>query len=183
MARELDVEEAEAMRSKKLVSMVFIASILVLSSLPLVMALDLGAEISKELMCTCGCGKIVYDCLCDTAKDLRAQVDEMVAQGMTRKEILDSFHDKYGDTILATPSKSGLELVLWLTPVVIAILGTVVIYRYAKNKAPIPDRLVSFPIRDVATRETVVLDNAEPETKYDDLFDEEYRKFKEKRKP
>ena len=173
------------MKSKKLVSMVFITSLLVLSSLPLVMALDLGAEVSKELMCTCGCGKIVYDCLCDTAKDLRAQVDEMVTQGMTKKEILDSFHDKYGDTIMATPSKSGLELVLWLTPVVIAVLGTVVIYRYAKNKAPIPDRLVNYPIRDVdvhkaRARETIVVANTGHNTKYDDLFDEEYRKFKKK---
>ena len=170
------------MKDKKLVSMFFIASVLVLSSLPLVMALDLGVEVSKELMCTCGCGKIVYDCLCDTAKDLRAQVDEMVAEGLTKKEILDRFHDKYGDTILATPNKSGLELVLWLTPVVIAVLGTVVIYRYAKNKAPIPDREVSFPIRDVATRKAVVVESTGPETKYDDLFDEEYRKFKEKQK-
>lgn len=170
------------MKDKKLVSIFFIASVLVLSSLPLVMALDLGAEVSKELMCTCGCGKIVYDCLCDTAKDLRAQVDEMVAEGLTKKEILNRFHDKYGDTILATPNKSGLELVLWLTPVVIAVLGTVIIYRYARDKAPIPDRLVSFPIRDVATREEVVVDSTEAESKYDDLFDEEYRKFKKRRK-
>ena len=170
------------MKDKKLVSMFFIAYVLVLSSLPLVMALDLGAEVSKELMCTCGCGKIVYDCLCDTAKDLRAQVDELVAEGLNKQEILDRFHEKYGDTILATPNKSGLELVLWLTPVGIAVLGTVVIYRYAKNKAPIPDREVTFHIRDVATRETVVVENAGPETKYDDLFDEEYRKFKEKQK-
>ncbi len=56
------------------------------------------------------------------------------------------------------------------------------IYRYAKNKAPIPDRLVTFPIRDVATREPVVVESEGPETKYDDLFDDEYRKFKEKRK-
>lgn len=106
----------------------------------------------------------------------------MVAEGLTKKEILNRFHDKYGDTILATPNKSGLELVLWLTPVVIAVLGTVIIYRYARDKAPIPDRLVSFPIRDVATREEVVVDSTEAESKYDDLFDEEYRKFKKRRK-
>lgn len=183
MAHKFDLEERLSMKTKRYLLLAFITSILFFSPVRRANALNLGAEISKELICTCGCGKIVYDCYCDLAKDMRAQVDEMVAQGMNKKEVLNSFVEKYGDGVLATPSKSGLELVLWLSPVVAAILGTLVIYRYARDKAPIPDREVSFPIRDVGViEETVVIEDTSLESKYGELFDAEYRKFKEKQK-
>jgi cytochrome c-type biogenesis protein CcmH len=170
------------MKSKHYTIFLFITLLLIFSPIHKVKALDEGAEISKELICSCGCGKIVYDCNCDLAKGWRERIDEMVDQGKTEKEIIDSFVEQYGNVVLATPVKSGLELVLWLSPVATAVLGTVFIYRYARNKAPIPDREVNFPIRDVdAIKKSVVNENIGLYEKYDEIFDEEYRKFKEKR--
>jgi cytochrome c-type biogenesis protein CcmH len=147
-----------------------------------VKGVDEEAEISKKLICSCGCGKVVYDCYCDLAKDWRNSIDEKLSIGMTKEEIIQSFVNQYGQQVLATPSKSGLELLLWFAPGVIAVFGTVVIYSYAKNKAPIPDRLVEFPIRERDNIQVQAVGTKEKSSiKYDELFESEYQKYKKKK--
>ncbi len=97
--------------------------------------------------------------------------------GKTKREIINGFVETYGDQVLATPKKSGLEIVIWTIPVFATVLGTVVIYRYARKKAPIPTSEIGAAMLD---------DDYTPEEddtallRYDELFYEEYRKAKEK---
>ena len=107
---------------------------------------DLVKEASNELICSCGCGKLVNDCYCDTAKNFMVEIEESVAAGMTTKQIVQKFYERYGETVLATPKKSGLELTIWILPIIASILGTVVIFRYASRKARIPDSEVDLTI-------------------------------------
>ena len=52
------------------------------------------------------------------ARQMRQMVRDMLAQGATREEILDFFVEPYGQDILASPPKSGFNLVAWIFPVV-----------------------------------------------------------------
>ncbi len=112
---------------------------------------DLVKEASNELMCSCGCGKLINDCYCDTAKKAKVEIEESVAAGMTTKQIIQKFYERYGDAVLATPKKSGLELTIWIFPIIASIFGTVVIFRYASKKDRIPDSEVDLAILEGST--------------------------------
>ena len=47
---------------------------------------------------------------------MRAVVREKLADGWTRKQILQFFVDRYGEGVLAAPPKSGVNLVAWVVP-------------------------------------------------------------------
>jgi len=168
---------------------VFIA-LIILSSLALAygtasFARDPVADITKELICACGCGKVTYDCYCDLAKEWKDQITQDVAAGKTRQEIIAGFVETYGDGVLATPKKSGLELSIWTLPVVAAVLGTVVIYTFAKKKAPIPDSEVDSKVFEPGYRSKKKKKKKKSSSKsvehYDNLLRKEYKKRKKKR--
>ncbi len=147
-------------------------------------ARDPVADITKELICTCGCGKVTYDCYCDLAKEWKDQITQDVAAGKTSQEIIAGFVETYGDGVLATPKKSGLELSIWTLPVVAAILGTVVIYNFAKKKAPIPDSEVDSKVFEPGYRskkKKKKKTSSKSVEHYDNLLRKEYKKRKKKR--
>ena len=162
--------------------------LVVLSSLSLAygvggFAKDPVAEITKELICACGCGKVTNDCYCDLAVEWKEQITQDVAAGKTKSEIIASFVETYGDSVLATPKKSGLELSIWTMPVVAAVLGTVVIYTYAKKKAPIPDSEIDSKVLEPGYQSKKKKKNknsSKTVEHYDDLLRKEYKKRKKK---
>ena len=179
MAHAADaIERCSDMKSKNLFLGAFAIGVLLLMSVQAVYGVSV-ADISKELICSCGCGMVVNDCYCDLAKEWRTRIEGMISEGLSKSQIIQVFVDEYGDGVLATPAKSGLELVIWLAPVAVSVMGTVVIYRYARNKAPIPEREIGYPIRERTTEE---FDSPEPDAEddYEALFHEEYRKYKKK---
>ena len=125
---------------------------------------------------------ITYDCYCDLAKEWKGQITQDVAAGMTSQQIIAGFVETYGDSVLATPKKSGLELSIWTLPVVAAVLGTVVIYTYAKKKAPIPDSDIDSEVLEPGYQSKKKNKNASKSVKhYDKLLHKEYKKRKKKR--
>jgi cytochrome c-type biogenesis protein CcmH len=149
--------------------------ILALSFASVIAHATTASEVEKELICACGCEMVVYDCYCDLAKEWKASIEADVDAGKSKKEILAGFVAVYGDQVLATPKKTGLELTIWALPVVASVLGTVVIYRYASGKAPLRIEDIGYPIRDETERD---LDGSfEAHTlKYENLLYDEYKK-------
>jgi len=136
-------------------------------------------DISKSLMCPCGCGQILSGCYCDTATQLKSDIERKISEGETRDQIIADFQADYGDQILVTPPKSGLELTLWTFPIIASVTGTVVIYQLARRKAPIPDSEVKAPIAETEEKEEETLEKEKEEMrKYEGIFDQEYQKFK-----
>jgi len=144
-------------------------------------ARDPVADITKELICACGCGKVTYDCYCDLAKEWKEQITQDVASGKTAQQIIASYVETYGDSVLATPKKSGLELSIWTLPIFAAVIGTVVIYTYAKKKSPIPDSEVDSKILKPDSKKRKKGD-AKSVERYDKLLRKEYEKQKKKRR-
>jgi len=144
-------------------------------------ARDPVADITKELICACGCGKVTYDCYCDLAKEWKDQITQEVAEGKTKSQIIAGFVETYGDSVLATPKKSGLELSIWTLPVVAAVLGTAVIYTYAKKKAPIPDSDIDSKILEPGYQSKKNKKSSKSVEHYDKLLRKEYKKRKKKR--
>ncbi len=60
------------------------------------------------------------------SRQMRAIVRQKLSEGATRQEILDFFAERYGQSIIGAPPKSGVNLVAWVLPpvaVALALLG------------------------------------------------------------
>ncbi len=85
-------------------------------------------EVTKELICTCGCGKILGECDCDVAARMITPIRGMIDQGQDRNQILSYFVEQYGESVLAAPTKSGFNLTAWVIPFVVMGIAVVVVY-------------------------------------------------------
>jgi cytochrome c-type biogenesis protein CcmH/NrfF len=51
----------------------------------------------------------------------RAEIRRLIAQGLTKKQILDQLKATYGASILAKPQDSGFSLAVWWVPVIVVL--------------------------------------------------------------
>lgn len=80
-------------------------------------------EVEGQLICQCGCTWVLDTCECDTAKQMRAKIAQLIDQGQNRDQIVAYFVGQYGEKVLAAPTKKGFNLVAWVTPFVAVAAG------------------------------------------------------------
>jgi cytochrome c-type biogenesis protein CcmF len=105
---------------------------------------DLRRELEGEILCTCGCRRPMNDCPmepnCHGLDAQRPKLDEYVARGMSRDEILAAFAADYGtQAVLARPIDKGFNRLAWLVPylagVSSALVALVVARRWSRRQA------------------------------------------------
>ncbi|MCS5558977.1 MAG: cytochrome c-type biogenesis protein CcmH [Oceanospirillaceae bacterium] len=69
------------------------------------------------------------------AKDLRAQVHNLLGQGQTNDQITDFMVQRYGDFILYDPPFKRSTLVLWLAPIGLLLIGLSVLWFLGRKPA------------------------------------------------
>ncbi len=79
--------------------------------------------IQQELMCQCGCTMVLYSCDCGTAEQMRGEIKTMLGEGKNSQQILDYYVGKYGEKVLAAPTKQGFNLTAYITPFVAIVLA------------------------------------------------------------
>lgn len=146
------------MKTKQILNIVIVFLIITVVSIisPLrALALTVG-EITNEFACTCGCNMVVSACegsmTCDAAKNITAEVDQLINQGKTKVEIVKYFTKKYGERILAAPTKKGFNLTAWILPFIALLLGGGLIYvfidrclKYSKRNVELKDAGAPIP--------------------------------------
>ncbi len=95
--------------------------------------------IDRMLMCPVCPAQTIDQTEVPLAKQMRAQVREMLASGATRQEVLDWFaaSERYGPGVLAEPPRSGFYLIAWIVPGVVtvaALLGGFLILRSMRRR-------------------------------------------------
>jgi cytochrome c-type biogenesis protein CcmH len=103
-------------------------------------------EIERAIMCPCEdkCGKVLANCFCDYAEGLRREINRMIAQGMSRQQILAVFVKRYGPSVLAAPGGSNwFDLFAWISPFVALAIGALLVTRLVRRwafspPAPVP---------------------------------------------
>jgi cytochrome c-type biogenesis protein CcmH len=106
-------------------------------------------DVSKHLYCPV-CENVPLDvCGTQACADWRELVRTKLAQGQSRQEIYDYFARQYGDAVLAEPPRRGINLILWLFPVVGVGLGLVFFGRYLHGlrSGPPPEQTAVAPIK------------------------------------
>lgn len=90
-------------------------------------------EIKNSLVCLCECNMTVEACqgsmACKSADDLTLEAEQFIAKGMNKQAILSAFTTKYGEHILAAPTKKGFNLIAWILPFLLILLaGTAIVF-------------------------------------------------------
>lgn len=86
-------------------------------------------EVAKGLYCPV-CESVPLDvCPTQACADWRELIREQLEAGMTQEQIYSAFARDYGDGVLAEPPRSGINLVLWLSPILALLVGGVFLTR------------------------------------------------------
>lgn len=94
------------------------------------------SDISKQLICQCGCTLVLANCThseCMSRDTMTTLIEQRLAQGQSKEQIIQFFVAQYGEQVLASPPKRGFNLVAWVTPFAAILLGAGVIYIIIKK--------------------------------------------------
>jgi cytochrome c-type biogenesis protein CcmH/NrfF len=145
--------------------------------LPLVMVvsvLTLGSadtearyqDLGHKLMCICGCSQILIECNhvgCPDSDRMLGELRAAIDQGGTNNAVLVAFQDKYGPTVLAAPLLTRFNIVAWVVPPALLLLGLagtfMLVKKWRLRAATMPvveDDPVSKELRERIRKETEV---------------------------
>ncbi|EJF81561.1 Cytochrome c-type biogenesis protein CcmH precursor [Candidatus Bartonella washoeensis] len=102
-------------------------------------ALELRArEISLHLRCPVCQNQSIDDSNAALARDLRLLIRERLKMGESNQQVIDFLVGRYGGFILLKPPFNKTTWFLWLSPLIIIIIGTAIIFfqirRYKHEK-------------------------------------------------
>lgn len=80
-------------------------------------------EIAGELRCPVCRGIPIVDSPSTLALDMMAVINTKLQNGESKEEILKYFEDRYGEWILLKPKAQGLNLALWILPILFFLAG------------------------------------------------------------
>lgn len=83
-------------------------------------------ELTNELRCPKCQNQSIGDSNAPIAEDLRREVHQMVVDGADNQTVINFMLDRYGDFVLYTPRFEGKNLILWLGPLFLLIIGLLV---------------------------------------------------------
>jgi cytochrome c-type biogenesis protein CcmH/NrfF len=112
-------------------------------SVPAVPKSALEKDLQEHIVCMCGtCGRQrINDCTCSTAAKMRQELSDLVAQGLTRDQIVQHFVQEWGSQeVLAEPIDKGFNRLAWLLPYGVGVIGIVVAggvaVRWSRRRTP-----------------------------------------------
>lgn len=106
-------------------------------------------KIADQLQCPVCQGVTVAYSNSGLAQQMRALIKKKLEQGENQEQILQYFVERYGESILTNPPRSGFTLLVWLLPVIGLLLGAGIvgyvlrgwkrqIYEFATRNRPSP---------------------------------------------
>ena len=105
---------------------------------------DQARQIAREVQCPVCQGLSVADSPSQLASQMRGIIRSKLEAGEDREAILTYFADRYGESVLMAPPRSGLALVIWLAPYVggagILALVLLMIKRRRSSPSPAPEK-------------------------------------------
>jgi cytochrome c-type biogenesis protein CcmH len=123
-------------------------------------------DLGHKLMCICGCSQILIECNhvgCPDSNRMLGELRAAIDQGGTNNAVLVAFQDKYGPTVLAAPLLTRFNIVAWVVPPALLLLGLagtfMLVKKWRLRAATMPvveDGPVSKELRERIRKETEV---------------------------
>ena len=90
-------------------------------------------EVSSQLRCVVCQGLSIQDSPSSLAQEMRALVREQLADGRSPDEVKAYFVERYGEWVLLRPAPRGLNLLVYVLPVVMILGGAVFVFVKARQ--------------------------------------------------
>lgn len=94
--------------------------------------------VASELRCLVCQNQTIADSNSGLAEDLRQQVREMLAKGMSERQITDYMTERYGDFVLYRPPFKASTALLWLGPFVLMAVALVSLIALLRRRQRMP---------------------------------------------
>lgn len=112
-------------------------------------------EVAREVRCpTCNTPLDVSNS--PAAERMKVFIAERIAAGDDKQEIIDALVDEFGRGVLATPPKSGFDLIAWIVPIILVVAGLAAIPFIARSWAR--RRRDDEPPSDISAEDAARLD-------------------------
>jgi cytochrome c-type biogenesis protein CcmH len=95
-------------------------------------------SITAETRCLVCQNQPIADSTAPLAADLRREIKRMVVEGQSEAEIKDFLVSRYGDFILYKPQFKSWNLILWITPILLLLIGGVALFRIIGRRSDLP---------------------------------------------
>lgn len=95
-------------------------------------------QIAKGLRCPVCQGLSVADSNADSARAMFDRIAELVDQGYSEQQILDYFTDRYGDWVRLEPEAEGLNLLIFVLPAALLVVGGLWLASRSRVAAEVP---------------------------------------------
>jgi cytochrome c-type biogenesis protein CcmH len=104
-----------------------------------------AADLAAQLRCLVCQNQSIAESNAELAVDLRRQIDEQIRAGRSDREITDFMVARYGDFVLYRPPFKPSTLLLWLGPVLLALIALLILGRTvrARRARPVPAPLTT----------------------------------------
>jgi cytochrome c-type biogenesis protein CcmH len=89
--------------------------------------------VASELRCPVCQGESIQDSPAALAQEMRGIVREQLAAGRSPDEVKAYFVDKYGEWILLRPKAQGWNMLVYLLPLVVLLVGGAVVARATRR--------------------------------------------------
>lgn len=97
--------------------------------------------LSTELRCLVCQNQTLADSSAPLAEDLRKEIRELIAKGMTDQEVIDYLVVRYGDFVRYRPPLKSQTILLWAGPTILLMAGLGGLWRaLRKRNAMLPDQ-------------------------------------------
>lgn len=90
-------------------------------------------RLGDQLRCPVCRGVPISESPAELAKEMMQTLREQMKQGKNDEEILAFFEARYGEWVLLAPKMEGMNLAVWVLPILLLIGGTVVILKRVKK--------------------------------------------------
>ncbi len=115
-----------------------VALVILASSALAAQAAPPTSSVSDKIMCLCGCNSVLSVCPhpdCGWGIPAKEDIKQQLESGKTPDQVIAYYVDKYGEQVLASPTKKGFNMVVWVLPFVVLLAGAVVVYFLVKSWA------------------------------------------------
>lgn len=92
-------------------------------------------DISAGLRCVVCRNESIDESNAELARDLRLLVRERLVEGDSDEQVMAFIVDRYGEYILLRPTLQGVNIVLWVTPLVLLLLGGGLAFSYIRRRS------------------------------------------------
>jgi cytochrome c-type biogenesis protein CcmH len=95
-------------------------------------------KITKEVRCLVCQNQTIADSTAPLAADLRREIRRKIEAGQNEEEIKDFLVERYSDFILYKPRFRSWNLILWIGPGVLVLIGFIALALNLKRRSQLP---------------------------------------------